>query len=107
MRLCVALPLGALISLTCGCASGPEAANSSRSTAVAESTQGAKTTFAEALQEPWKKLTQSGHSKHAASWEWLTALPSGTTRAEVVVPTVSAPVLARLVPQWPQPEIRL
>jgi hypothetical protein len=58
------------------------------------------------LQGSWQRLTQA-EPKPPRAWEWVTGLPKGATRAEVVLPEVAGPTLAAVLPQWHLPELQL
>jgi hypothetical protein len=44
--------------------------------------------------------------KAARAWDWVTTLPVGASRAEVVVPAVWEQAVVQVLPQWPHDEIK-
>lgn len=95
----------ALTLVACGCVTTPSPRTTRVPRGQPEPTlQDKLTAAAEAMRQPFQ--TEKPHDT-SVPWDWTTALPIGTSRAELVRATLPGEALAALVPEIARPEIIL
>jgi hypothetical protein len=62
--------------------------------------------FSSLFQRGGDSPAQSSSAHAPRAWDWVTGVPSGATRAELVMPVLPESSCVALLPDWQQPEIR-
>src|SRR5438132_10771392 len=96
---------GALI-FACGCVGPSGMSPPTPGTVSADGFRERLSSIVESVQKPFKELAGSRAPAHELTWDWVTAVPTGTARAETILPTLAHTSVRALLPDFRGPDVQ-
>jgi len=98
---------GLALFFASGCVGTSGVTQSMANTAPTDGIRDRMSSVMESVQKPFKELAASKVTAPDSTWDWVTAAPSGATRAETILTTVADSSVRELLPEFRAPDIKL